>query len=135
MLRRSSVASLLLTLSISNVVTRGDSCETLPSSVHITKEEYTESGSLARTCEGEVAVTKCEGTCNSQVQPSVNHPTGFLKECLCCREGFLRERRVSLLKCYDSDGNQIKGERGVMEVKLREPSDCKCQRCGELVSG
>lgn len=36
-------------------------------------------GRLQRTCNGEVQVNKCEGLCNSQVQPSVITPTGFLK--------------------------------------------------------
>lgn len=42
-------------------------------------EEYDELGRLQRTCNGEIAVNKCEGMCNSQVQPSVITPTGFLK--------------------------------------------------------
>lgn len=42
-------------------------------------EEYNELGRLQRTCNADVAVNKCEGTCNSQVQPSVVTPTGFLK--------------------------------------------------------
>lgn len=42
-------------------------------------EEYDELGRLQRTCNGEVQVNKCEGLCNSQVQPSVITPTGFLK--------------------------------------------------------
>ena len=45
-------------------------------------EEYTDGGILARTCEGDVGVAKCEGSCNSQVQPSVVHPSGFLKVCI-----------------------------------------------------
>lgn len=36
-------------------------------------------GSLVRSCSGEVVVNKCEGICNSQVQPSVLTATGFLK--------------------------------------------------------
>lgn len=42
-------------------------------------EEYSEGGILSRTCEGDVGVAKCEGSCSSQVQPSVVHPSGFLK--------------------------------------------------------
>lgn len=42
-------------------------------------EEYTDGGILSRTCEGDVGVAKCEGSCSSQVQPSVVHPSGFLK--------------------------------------------------------
>lgn len=90
-----------------------ETCETLPSEIHLTKgniffniqarywflltllsyfiteldkllkilflEEYDELGRLQRTCNGEVAVNKCEGSCKSQVQPSVITPTGFLK--------------------------------------------------------
>lgn len=46
---------------------------------YIFSEEYDEMGSLMRSCSGEVSVNKCEGICNSQVQPSVVTPTGFLK--------------------------------------------------------
>lgn len=42
-------------------------------------EEFDELGRLQRTCNGDVAVNKCEGQCTSQVQPSVVTPTGFLK--------------------------------------------------------
>ncbi|KAJ8960670.1 hypothetical protein NQ314_006062, partial [Rhamnusium bicolor] len=56
-----------------------ETCETLPSEIHLTKEEYDELGRLQRTCNGEIAVNKCEGSCKSQVQPSVITPTGFLK--------------------------------------------------------
>lgn len=56
-----------------------ESCETLQSEVRITKDEYDEIGRLRRTCSGDVSVTKCEGFCNSQVQPSVITTTGFSK--------------------------------------------------------
>lgn len=56
-----------------------ESCETLQSEVHITKEENDEIGHLRRTCSSDVTVTKCEGFCNSQVQPSVVTTTGFAK--------------------------------------------------------
>lgn len=42
-------------------------------------EEFDDLGRLQRTCNGDVAVNKCEGQCTSQVQPSVVTPTGFLK--------------------------------------------------------
>lgn len=42
-------------------------------------DEYDENGQMIRTCSGDVLVTKCEGFCNSQVQPSVVAITGFLK--------------------------------------------------------
>lgn len=38
-----------------------------------------ENGQLVRTCEGDLAVNKCEGTCTSQLQPSVVKASGFLK--------------------------------------------------------
>lgn len=96
-------------------------------------EEYDELGRLQRTCNGEVAVNKCEGACNSQVQPSVITPTGFLKECYCCRESFLRERIVTLTHCYDPDGMRLTSEdMNSMEIKLREPTDCKCFKCGDF---
>lgn len=56
-----------------------ESCETLTSDIHLIKEEYDELGRLQRTCSADVTVNKCEGLCNSQVQPSVITPTGFLK--------------------------------------------------------
>lgn len=81
---------------------RPEECETLPSELHIIKgelccainyhenkliqnnfmlniEEFDELGRLQRTCNGDIAVNKCEGACNSQVQPSVITPSGFLK--------------------------------------------------------
>lgn len=42
-------------------------------------EEFDELGRLTRTCSGDILVNKCEGACNSQVQPSVITPNGFLK--------------------------------------------------------
>ncbi|KAF2880176.1 hypothetical protein ILUMI_25977 [Ignelater luminosus] len=110
-----------------------ENCETLPSEINIIKEEYDELGRLQRTCHGEIAVNKCEGTCNSQVQPSVITPTGFLKECYCCRESFLRERVVTLSHCYDPDGMRLTNEdMHSMDIKLKEPSDCKCFKCGDF---
>ncbi|XP_034238241.1 partner of bursicon [Thrips palmi] len=109
-----------------------EACETLPSEIHIVKEEFDELGRLSRTCNGDIAVNKCEGACTSQVQPSVITPTGFLKECYCCRESFLRERVVALTHCYDPDGARLTAEgRSSMEVKLREPADCRCFKCGD----
>ncbi|ERL92791.1 hypothetical protein D910_10099 [Dendroctonus ponderosae] len=101
-----------------------ESCETLPSDIHITKEEFDELGRLQRTCNGEVAVNKCEGSCKSQVQPSVITPTG---------ESYLRERIVTLTHCYDPDGLRLTGEgENSMDIKLREPSECKCYKCGDF---
>lgn len=96
-------------------------------------EEYDELGRLQRTCNGEVAVKKCEGFCNSQVQPSVITQTGFLKECYCCRESYLRERLVTLSHCYDPDGGRLTNpEMATMEIKLKEPYECRCFKCGDF---
>ncbi|XP_063592472.1 partner of bursicon-like [Penaeus indicus] len=59
--------------------TYGSECETLPSTIHVAKEEFDDAGRLVRTCEEDLAVNKCEGACVSKVQPSVNTPSGFLK--------------------------------------------------------
>lgn len=112
---------------------RGDeNCETLPTEIHLVKEEFDELGRLQRTCNAEVAVMKCEGLCNSQVQPSVITQTGFLKECYCCRESFLRETSVMLTHCYDPDGIRLNGESATMEIRMKEPADCKCFKCGDF---
>lgn len=96
-------------------------------------EEYDELGRLQRTCNGDMAVNKCEGMCNSQVQPSVITPTGFLKECYCCRESFLRERTIMLTHCYDPDGARLTQDNvATMEIKLKEPAECKCFKCGDF---
>ncbi|EAA09095.3 AGAP004506-PA [Anopheles gambiae str. PEST] len=130
---------LLLTLTLTVAVTAqhnqaDETCETLPSEIHLIKEEYDELGRLYRTCNGDVTVNKCEGKCNSQVQPSVITATGFLKECYCCRESFLRERQLQLTHCYDPDGVRMTDhESATMEIRLKEPVDCKCFKCGEMV--
>nr|QBX89031.1 bursicon-B [Nephrops norvegicus] len=106
-------------------------CETLPSTIHVAKEEFDEAGRVERTCEEDLAVNKCEGACVSKVQPSVNTPSGFLKDCRCCRETHLRAREVTLTHCYDADGNRLTGDRGTLVIKLREPADCQCFKCGD----
>ncbi|CAB3369689.1 Hypothetical predicted protein [Cloeon dipterum] len=108
-----------------------EACESLPAEIHLIKEEFDELGRLQRTCNGDVAVNKCEGQCSSQVQPSVVTPTGFLKECFCCRETFMRERTLTLMHCYDPDGTRLHGDKETMDVKLKEPAECKCYKCGE----
>lgn len=96
-------------------------------------EEYDELGRLQRTCNGEVQVNKCEGLCNSQVQPSVITPTGFLKECYCCRESYLHERLVTLSHCYDPDGTRLMTpEMASMDIRLKEPAECRCFKCGDF---
>jgi len=104
-------------------------CETIPSNIHITKDEFGNTGQLDRSCEGDIPVNKCEGTCSSSLQPSVISPNGFNKECSCCKETGLRQREITLSRCYTADGQQIKGDRGQMTVQLKEPSDCRCSRC------
>ncbi|XP_023288198.1 partner of bursicon [Orussus abietinus] len=134
----SSVVLLLITAMCPKVYTisqtlSDENCETLQSEIHITKDEYDETGILRRTCSGDLAVTKCEGFCNSQVQPSVVTATGFLKECYCCRESYLKERLVLLTHCYNADGIRLESEEfGTMEIKLREPAECRCFKCGDF---
>lgn len=55
-----------------------------------------------------------------------------MQECMCCRESFLREKTVTLTHCYDASGVRLSGRSASLDVKLREPADCKCFRCGEL---
>ncbi|UYV69120.1 Bursb [Cordylochernes scorpioides] len=105
-------------------------CATLPAEIHVTKEEIDDSGVLARTCQGDLRVTKCEGTCPSQAQPSVASPSGFLKECQCCKETWMREREILLTECYDQVGQRLYGETGTMLIRMTEPEACACLRCG-----
>ncbi|XP_063978645.1 partner of bursicon isoform X2 [Diachasmimorpha longicaudata] len=110
-----------------------DTCETLMSEIHITKEEFDEGGILLRTCSDDLSVTKCEGFCNSQVQPSIMTTTGFFKDCYCCRESYLKERSIVLHHCYSPDGIKLMtAETATMEIKLREPADCQCFKCGDF---
>jgi hypothetical protein len=105
----------------------------LKASIFCLSEEYDELGRLQRTCDGEVTVNKCEGYCNSQVQPSVITPTGFLKECYCCRESFLKDTLVTLSHCYDPDGVRIlSSTSATMDLRLKEPTECKCFKCGDF---
>lgn len=58
----------------------GQPCEAQITLIRITKEEYDPvNQALMRVCEGEIRVNKCEGKCQSSLQPSFNSPTGFLK--------------------------------------------------------
>ncbi|XP_037882027.1 partner of bursicon [Glossina fuscipes] len=110
-----------------------ENCETVKSEIHLIKEEFDELGRMQRTCNADVMVNKCEGLCNSQVQPSVITPTGFLKECYCCRESYLKERIVTLSHCYDPDGTRLTmPDMATMDIRLREPTDCKCFKCGDF---
>ncbi|XP_044597826.1 otogelin-like protein, partial [Cotesia glomerata] len=128
---------LLLLLSIFKIealLQNEEDCETLFSEVHLTKDEYDNDGGLIRTCSDDVSVTKCEGYCNSQVQPSVISSTGFSKECYCCRESYLKEKVVKLNHCYNPDGEKLETDKlASMEIKLREPADCKCYKCTDFL--
>ncbi|KAI8116354.1 Partner of bursicon [Lucilia cuprina] len=113
--------------------TGDENCETIKSEIHLIKEEFDELGRMQRTCNADVIVNKCEGLCNSQVQPSVITPTGFLKECYCCRESFLKEKIITLSHCYDPDGTRLTSQdMATMDIRLREPTDCKCFKCGDF---
>ncbi|KAF0298477.1 Partner of bursicon [Amphibalanus amphitrite] len=129
MARLRAAGLLLALLTVSGCRAARPQCETIPSTIHITKDEFSSSGQLERTCEGDIPVNKCEGTCSSQVQPSVISPSGFNKECSCCKETGLRVREITLTRCFNPDGQQVAGDQGRLTVKLREPSDCRCSRC------
>lgn len=83
---------------VSAAVTMKDTCETLPSTIQVTKEEYDDLGNVVRSCEGTIGVTKCEGSCNSQIQPSVVTPTGFLK--VSFKILFNKYLQVTYFYCY-----------------------------------
>lgn len=152
-----AVASMLLffnTNAVMSQVAKGEeNCETLPSEIHLMKgrgirwasfgrefngfsyisEEFDELGRLQRTCSGEVTINKCEGLCKSQVQPSVITPTGFLKECYCCRETALKDRLVKLTQCYNPDGERLyEADVESMDIRLKEPTQCQCFKCGDF---
>eukprot|EP00095_Tigriopus_kingsejongensis_P004037 maker-scaffold5_size1054832-snap-gene-5.10 protein:Tk04037 transcript:maker-scaffold5_size1054832-snap-gene-5.10-mRNA-1 annotation:"bursicon-beta" len=108
------------------------SCETLPSEIHITKDETDENSLVIRTCEENIAVNKCEGACRSTLMPSAVNPLGFQKDCKCCRESSYRERSITLGSCYDPDGRRLTSpEQSTMKVTLNEPMDCRCHECGK----
>ena len=46
------------------------SCETVANRIHITKEEFSKAKELMRTCEEDVELMKCEGSCVSTTMPS-----------------------------------------------------------------
>ncbi|XP_001601162.2 partner of bursicon [Nasonia vitripennis] len=131
------IVSLLIAMFLKKIVLANalvnENCEKLDSEIRITKDEYSETGKLFRTCSDEIQVSKCEGYCDSQVQPSIVTSTGFTKECSCCREEFLEERTVYLNNCYDSNGKQFSLlDNSNMAIKIREPTNCKCIKCGFL---
>ncbi|XP_022248944.1 partner of bursicon-like [Limulus polyphemus] len=105
-------------------------CTTLPSQIHVTKEDFDVMGNVLRTCEGTLVTSKCEGTCESRVKPSVLTPSGFLKECQCCKEATMVQKDVQLKECYDTDGQRLFGKTAVMTIRLQEPKSCNCYKCG-----
>ena len=63
----------LISLSLTSVSSRlalESSCEKLPTRIHITKEEFSKAKELMRTCEEDVELAKCEGSCVSSTMPS-----------------------------------------------------------------
>jgi len=105
------------------------SCETIPSEIHITKDEFDKASGISRTCEQSVAVNKCEGACASSLRPSALNSNGFSKKCECCRESSHRQRSITLTNCYDGDGGRLSGSLGSMTVTVNEPMGCKCFSC------
>jgi hypothetical protein len=107
-------------------------CLSLPSEIHVTKDETDESGNVVRSCEGTITVSKCEGTCRSELRPSVSSPTGLHKECYCCRESTMTFKMFTLTQCFTPDGIKIThpNNKAVMEIKMKEPNGCTCHTCG-----
>ena len=63
-------------------------CETLANRIHITKEEFNKAKELMRTCEEDIEMMKCEGSCVSSTMPSamerwVGAPWPVCVRCLC----------------------------------------------------
>ena len=54
-------------------------CEKLPTKIHITKEEFSKAKELMRTCEEDVELAKCEGSCVSSTMPSAMERSSFKK--------------------------------------------------------
>lgn len=69
----------ILVTSASGATGATSTCHMLPSVIHITKEDVDESGSTVRTCEGDLQVNKCDGSCLSELRPSITSSTGFAK--------------------------------------------------------
>ena len=74
-------------------------CETLPSEIHITKDDFDKSSGQSRTCEQTVAVNKCEGACVSSLQPSALNSHGFQK--VCCSSERQKSRKTDPYFCFD----------------------------------
>ncbi|KAI8421835.1 hypothetical protein MSG28_009781 [Choristoneura fumiferana] len=101
-------------------------------------QEYDETGSLVRSCNGEVTVNKCEGMCSSQVHPSIATVTGFSKvsgskiwqmerSCNCCQESGEREATVDLY-CPEAK----REENRYRKIVTKAPLECMCRPCGTI---
>ena len=132
--KMSSLQTLLLLSSVLLKVSPADyenSCETVSSTIHLVKEEYSKGKELVRSCEDEVGLSKCEGYCVSTTAPSAMERSGFNKDCSCCRETSYSERTVTLRHCYDQDGHRLEdGGLSTMQVTIKEPAGCLCFKCG-----
>ena len=107
------------------------SCSPVSSSIQVVKEEYSKGKELVRSCQDEVGLTKCEGSCVSTTTPSAMERSGFSKDCSCCRETSYSERTVTLHHCYDQDGHRIEGGAlSSMQVTIKQPTGCLCFKCG-----
>ncbi|OTF77800.1 hypothetical protein BLA29_003025 [Euroglyphus maynei] len=95
--------------------------------IEMSKDELGSNGELIRRCHGQALVSKCEGACISNLRPSIQTPTGLLKECNCCRETSMNIKRIVLDNCFDVDGNTLSGEKMIITVK--EPRQCACFQC------
>merc|ERR1712106_496871 len=125
---------MLSTLLLAHITMQGrkleSTCETLPSKIRLTKEEYSVSKELMRTCEEDVELNKCEGSCVSSTQPSAMERSGFSKDCKCCRESSYHEKTLTLNSCFDQDGHKLDGSLATMQVTIQEPAGCQCFGCG-----
>ena len=125
---------LLITLLTSALTEYQNSCETLSTSLHLVKEEYSKGKELVRSCEDEVSMNKCEGSCVSTTRPSAMERSGFSKDCSCCRESSYTEKTVTLQHCYDEDGERIQsGSLASMQVTIKQPTGCLCFKCGSAL--
>ena len=103
----------------------------MSSTIHLVKEEYSKGKELVRSCQDEVGLSKCEGSCVSTTTPSAMERSGFSKDCSCCRETSYAERTVTLSQCYDQDGHRLEGgSLSTMQVTIKEPAGCLCFKCG-----
>ncbi|KAK3592998.1 hypothetical protein CHS0354_023228 [Potamilus streckersoni] len=104
-------------------------CKTETMEMEITSEEVIteQTGNTYHvTCSEKIQTTKCEGTCESNVTPSVSHFDGLKRVCSCCREGDTMVRDVHLSKCYHGD-SEIPGI--TITRTVTQPISCQCQDC------